>query len=132
MREPDSDEMTVAFLDIQGEVNSRYIERMQAVRAQQCDAPYSCSTESQTMVCMEPGKLKISNSTERFFGQDLFKGTMAYPEFAWTLEGDVVVRDGIELRPSEEYIDEKTQKIEFILSFFVPSVQVLLPIKRQS
>ena len=111
----------------QGEVSSRYNERMKDLRGQQCKSPYFCPTRSQVLTCMKPGVMKNSNSTERFFGRYPYPGGLGYPEFAWTLEGDVVVRDGVELHPAEEYIDENTQKVELILSFFVPSVQVKRP-----
>ena len=111
----------------QGEVSSRYNERMKVLRGQQCKSPYFCPTRSQVLTCMKPGVMKNSNSTERFFGRYPYPGGLGYPEFAWTLEGDVVVRDGVELHPAEEYIDENTQKVELILSFFVPTVQVKRP-----
>lgn len=61
----------------------------------------------------------------RFFGQEPISEALGFPEFAWNLEGDVIVRDGVELRPAENYIDEQTVSVSLLMVFFVPAVQVI-------
>lgn len=112
---------TAAVLSPQGDIANQYNLRQEAVRAKQCSIPYQCSTAAKPLVCMKKG-MKMP---ARFFGQEPISEALGFPEFAWNLEGDVIVRDGVELRPAENYIDEQTVSVSLLMVFFVPAVQVI-------
>jgi hypothetical protein len=93
------------------------------VRERKCNFPYFCESELKQLQCVP----KEGPSPERFFGQTLIEvepGKMMFPEFAWTLESDMVVRDGEELHPATDYIDANTVELWFYTAFYVPSSRV--------
>ena len=53
------------------------------------------------------------------------QGKDVFPEFAWTLENSVIVRDRKQIIPAEDYIDSNTLDVKMFMAFFTPSTQVL-------
>jgi hypothetical protein len=43
-----------------------------------------------------------------------FQGRTVYPEFAWGLDNEILVRDGQVLYPSEDYVDHKTTSVRLL------------------
>jgi hypothetical protein len=92
--------------------------------AAKCEAPFKCEAGlSLEMRCPS----EDAPPPKRFFGQDpiTFLSNQSYfPEFAWTMQSSALVRDGVELRPKVDYVDEDTQELMMVMTFFVPKTQV--------
>jgi len=111
--------------ECKGQVTEMFNQRKVAVKEKKCLPPYKCSSE-----VMEPIRCLSRDSPppERFFGQELMEvrpGAYGFPEFAWTLEGGVIVRDGMQLSPSVDYIDDETLDVELVMVFYSPHTQVV-------
>ena len=52
------------------------------------------------------------------------QGQKVFPEFAWTLENNLIVRENKEINPSEDYIDGDTAEVKMYLAFFSPETEV--------
>jgi len=96
--------------------------RLSRFQSDKCAPPYKCEEQVLRMVC--PGG--ETDPPDQFFGQNpvVVDGDTYFPEFAWTLEGDIVVRNGEELVPVQDYIDINTLEIQMWMLFFVPSTQI--------
>eukprot|EP00191_Tetraselmis_sp_GSL018_P004087 CAMPEP_0177607570 /NCGR_PEP_ID=MMETSP0419_2-20121207/17990_1 /TAXON_ID=582737 /ORGANISM="Tetraselmis sp., Strain GSL018" /LENGTH=978 /DNA_ID=CAMNT_0019102165 /DNA_START=848 /DNA_END=3781 /DNA_ORIENTATION=- len=105
-----------------GETTAAVNRQVEKFHRAKCSPPYKCEDEVPKIECPAEG----SPSPERFFGQNqvTVAGATYIPEFAWTLEGDLIVRDGKEISPREEFIDFYTQEVELWMLLFVPASQV--------
>jgi hypothetical protein len=52
------------------------------------------------------------------------QGRQVYPEFAWALDNDILVRDGKVLFPSDNYVDDKTTSIRVLTCLYNYETQV--------
>ena len=97
--------------------------RLEAIMNKTCQAPFNCpNLESQKITCLH----KDSVPPETFFGEPQVDGTYsiggkAFAEFAWSLQNDVIIRDGKQLQPAADYIDSNTQEVKLIMPFYTPS-----------
>mmetsp|Transcript_26182 Transcript_26182/g.73392 ORF Transcript_26182/g.73392 Transcript_26182/m.73392 type:complete len:553 (-) Transcript_26182:215-1873(-) len=110
-------------LECNDDVVSEYNARHEIVRERKCQLPYKCESEYKPLECV-PSE---GNSPERFFGQTpvpMGAAKVMFPEFAWTLETEVVVRDGEQLRPDEDYLDTSTVELWYFTAFYVPSSRI--------
>ena len=99
--------------------------RREAVMEKQCLPPYTCPSDPGTIRCFQKG----SPQPLRFFGRNLSEissGKFGFPEFAWSLQGEVVVRDGVEMKPRETYLDDETLDLEFVMVMYSPHTRVRL------
>ena len=104
----------------------RYVESVDEVFSKRCEYPYDCMERTGPAV---PCLLAKGESPERFFGHpriDVGDGDFVFADLAWSLQSEVIVRDGKELRPPADYIDSKTEDVELIIPFFAPLDKVPL------
>ena len=104
----------------QNTIMKRYAESVDEVFSKRCEYPYEC--EERTGPAF-PCLLGKGESPERFFGHptiDVGDGDLVFADLAWSMQTEVIVRDGKELRPPTDYIDSKTVDVELIIPFFAP------------
>lgn len=106
----------------QDDIVTGYNQRASIVRERKCQFPYKCTSEYRKLQCVP----KRGLSPQRFFGQDglALGDEILFPEFAWTLESETVVRDGKQLSPAEDYLDGSTVELSFYAAFYTPSSRV--------
>mmetsp|Transcript_22280 Transcript_22280/g.56221 ORF Transcript_22280/g.56221 Transcript_22280/m.56221 type:complete len:634 (-) Transcript_22280:401-2302(-) len=116
--------LTPGAVSSQGETIEALNEQLQRRLATKCEAPFKCSAAATVeMRCPE----EDTPAPTRFFGQFpmAMPGNIStFPEFAWTLQSSLLLRDGVELVPAQDYIDDETLEVTMILSTFVPRTQV--------
>eukprot|EP00191_Tetraselmis_sp_GSL018_P000684 CAMPEP_0177602062 /NCGR_PEP_ID=MMETSP0419_2-20121207/14653_1 /TAXON_ID=582737 /ORGANISM="Tetraselmis sp., Strain GSL018" /LENGTH=1574 /DNA_ID=CAMNT_0019095491 /DNA_START=721 /DNA_END=5445 /DNA_ORIENTATION=- len=106
------------------EITRSLSHQLQDAKQYICKHPYECSyDESIVAVPCDSGNQTLSN---RFFGHTTkqFKGTDAFPDFAWSLDNEFVIRDSETLIPEFDYIDRDTSKILLLIPFFATQTKV--------
>eukprot|EP00951_Prasinocladus_malaysianus_P022769 scaffold191781_cov48-Prasinocladus_malaysianus.AAC.2 len=106
----------------EGEIAKAFDERRRQRLEEMCKPPFKCDMTSANLTCPSSS----ANSPDSFFGKVPIRlgSEMYFPDFAWSLEADVVFRDGEELSPKEDYIDNNTLEVQAWVTFFVPVTQV--------
>eukprot|EP00193_Tetraselmis_chui_P003001 CAMPEP_0177753644 /NCGR_PEP_ID=MMETSP0491_2-20121128/1573_1 /TAXON_ID=63592 /ORGANISM="Tetraselmis chuii, Strain PLY429" /LENGTH=1824 /DNA_ID=CAMNT_0019268949 /DNA_START=404 /DNA_END=5878 /DNA_ORIENTATION=- len=84
-----------------------------------CSSVYECALNQAVLPseCAEnKGRSAGETRDNAFFGHipQEYKGRTVYPEFAWALDNEILVRDGQVLYPSEDYVDYKTTSVRVL------------------
>ena len=94
-----------------------------------CKAPYLCSFKEEVPIAQAVCKSQAGEhqSPESFYGRSSHKylGKDMFPDFAWGLEASVLVRDGKDVFPEEDYIDANSELVELLVPFFTGFSQTM-------
>mmetsp|Transcript_35735 Transcript_35735/g.84686 ORF Transcript_35735/g.84686 Transcript_35735/m.84686 type:complete len:770 (-) Transcript_35735:1562-3871(-) len=106
-----------------GETSDAVNEVLVRFKDLKCSPPYVCYNVHTVIECARD----TGETPESFFGQKPVEvdARTFFPEFAWTLESDVIVRDGAELAPRDDYIDFHTREVQLWMIMFVPSSKIV-------
>lgn len=114
------------LLTCQDEIVDSYNGRQAEIHKIKCQYPYRCDLAYAPVECVR----NEGPAPESFFGQKSMEtspGVHLFPEFAWTLDNEMVIRDGRELYPAQDYIDNSSVELFFYIAFYVPTSRVRRP-----
>jgi len=109
--------------------------RLDTRKKHTCKVPYKCSFEEEVPVAQAVCKNQAGEhqSPESFYGRFSHKylGKDVFPDFAWGLEASVLVRDGKDVFPEEDYIDANSELVELLVPFFTGFSQTMALVELQ-
>eukprot|EP00873_Tetraselmis_striata_P023759 jgi/Tetstr1/444023/TSEL_031963.t1 len=109
--------------DCEDAVSSKMSTQLLEERQKVCGGAYQCTSNNAILPseCSQRNvsAIGVTNDGE-FFGRvaQRYKGKEVYPEFAWSLDNDILVRDGKVLFPVDNYVDDRTLSIRVLTCLY--------------